>query len=419
MKEVVEVIRARAKFAYISLTSYKIRRAGRWNNGDQMTGCYLTSFSRPHMRSSAGFDPDWAGVYHIGRAIVKPPLTLAQRVWPELDKWRMAHTHPERSLTRVEPNKAAGAFLELLDWLREVFLQDSAYLIQEFPTHPIWQDPLFASAEYLTFASNVRATAEVAIVDSYTVAIKKAVPAMASKMTAMMAQQQSNHSLLANKVDTIYQAVFEMATTQQHILEAVQDQEPFTITFTPGGRRGRKRRQYTVAHHSNHPPPPLVVSPNAFIATIPESPVTPTPTPNLNPLIATTPISESPPVPRIATSPSVILIPLPLSGASPPAYEIPTNVKSVAELVGLWDGSSKRMPAIEQLESLWGNRWRPVRQKQYFSERKRIMDEVKRRSTITQREWKVVAIEMDRQKGNKSLNAYFKLINKRLIAGFL
>ncbi|KJZ70635.1 hypothetical protein HIM_09955 [Hirsutella minnesotensis 3608] len=39
----------------------EIRRAGRWNNGDQMTGCYLTSLPFEFMRAVADFDPEWSG----------------------------------------------------------------------------------------------------------------------------------------------------------------------------------------------------------------------------------------------------------------------------------------------------------------------------------------------------------------------
>ncbi|XP_044718886.1 centromere DNA-binding protein complex CBF3 subunit [Hirsutella rhossiliensis] len=43
----------------------QIRRAGRWNNGDQMTGCYLTSLPFEFMRAVADFDPEWSGSYFV------------------------------------------------------------------------------------------------------------------------------------------------------------------------------------------------------------------------------------------------------------------------------------------------------------------------------------------------------------------
>src|ERR1041385_5435229 len=69
-----------ADLAGISKAS--IRRAGRWTNSDQMTGCYLTSLPREFMRAIADFDPDWPGSYYIPRAMVLPPPGLATVVWP-------------------------------------------------------------------------------------------------------------------------------------------------------------------------------------------------------------------------------------------------------------------------------------------------------------------------------------------------
>ncbi|XP_044716908.1 centromere DNA-binding protein complex CBF3 subunit [Hirsutella rhossiliensis] len=42
----------------------QIRRAGRWNNGDQMTGCYLTSCLSIR-EAVADFDPEWSGSYFV------------------------------------------------------------------------------------------------------------------------------------------------------------------------------------------------------------------------------------------------------------------------------------------------------------------------------------------------------------------
>jgi hypothetical protein len=97
----------------------QIRRTGRWNNGDQMTGCYLTSLPFEFMRSTADFDPDWAGSYFRSLATVKPSPSLCRRIWPALDQWQEVHNSVS---TTVEANKAAGAFLELLGWLRVVLL---------------------------------------------------------------------------------------------------------------------------------------------------------------------------------------------------------------------------------------------------------------------------------------------------------
>ena len=74
------------------------------------------------MRGVADFKPDYALNYFIPRETVKPPLSLRQRIWPQLDRWRQAHLVLPGATEVVEPNLAAGGFLELLDKLRDVFL---------------------------------------------------------------------------------------------------------------------------------------------------------------------------------------------------------------------------------------------------------------------------------------------------------
>ncbi|KJZ68132.1 hypothetical protein HIM_12477 [Hirsutella minnesotensis 3608] len=135
----------------------QIRRAGRWNNGDQMTGCYLTSLPFEFMRAVADFDPEWSGSYFVPKGAVRPPVVFLVQVWPQLDKWKEAHSSPLSDFG-VEQNMAAGAFLELMEWLREVLLQDAVFLRESCPDHPLFQDPVFACPEFAAFASKVRKT---------------------------------------------------------------------------------------------------------------------------------------------------------------------------------------------------------------------------------------------------------------------
>jgi hypothetical protein len=80
------------------------------------------------MRGVADFEPDYASSYFLPRASVQPPDSLRQRVWPQLDYWRQAHLGLPGATGIVEPNIAAGGFLELLNRLRDVFLQVSKLL---------------------------------------------------------------------------------------------------------------------------------------------------------------------------------------------------------------------------------------------------------------------------------------------------
>jgi hypothetical protein len=92
-----------------------------------MTGCYLTTLPRGFMRGVADFDPEWASSYFLPRDTVQPPPSLLRRVWPDLDHWQAAHLERLDVTEKVQPNLAAGGFLELLQRLRSVFLQVSTY----------------------------------------------------------------------------------------------------------------------------------------------------------------------------------------------------------------------------------------------------------------------------------------------------
>ncbi|KJZ70438.1 hypothetical protein HIM_10176 [Hirsutella minnesotensis 3608] len=135
----------------------QIRRAGRWNNGDQMTGCYLTSLPFEFMRALADFDTEWSGSYFVPRDDVRPPDVLLVQVWPQLDNWKEAHSSPLSDFG-VEQNMAAGAFLEVMEWLQEVLLQDAVFLRESYPDHPLFQDSVFACPEFAAFSRKVRST---------------------------------------------------------------------------------------------------------------------------------------------------------------------------------------------------------------------------------------------------------------------
>lgn len=142
------------------VSEFQIRRAGHWNSGDAMANCYLTSLPYEFMRASAGFDPHFPSTYYIPRATVSPSANLRSMVWPELDHWLAASRSPQRTsggYTIASNDMATSAVLELLEWLRDVFLQDAVFIIQQFPQHPMFAHPLFTSPDWVDFAGKVQA----------------------------------------------------------------------------------------------------------------------------------------------------------------------------------------------------------------------------------------------------------------------
>ncbi|KAH8790558.1 hypothetical protein BGZ57DRAFT_753271, partial [Hyaloscypha finlandica] len=86
----------------------------------------------------------------------------------------------------AEPNLVASGFLELLNKLRDVFLQDSIFLRRDHPGHPIFRDALFASVEYASFAMAVLVAADTLChEDPHLVVIEKAIPSVNERLRSM------------------------------------------------------------------------------------------------------------------------------------------------------------------------------------------------------------------------------------------
>ncbi|KAK3896724.1 hypothetical protein C8A05DRAFT_20357, partial [Staphylotrichum tortipilum] len=110
----------------------QIRRAGRWNP-DQMVGCYLDAFPRKFMRSIAGH-PAQMGCFNLLQ-VVPPPPALLSMIWPELDQWVDSAQKPK--------DLAGTGTVHLLVYLREVVLQDSAFLIDRYPGSSVWSHTVY------------------------------------------------------------------------------------------------------------------------------------------------------------------------------------------------------------------------------------------------------------------------------------
>jgi Centromere DNA-binding protein complex CBF3 subunit, domain 2 len=134
-----------------------------------MTGCYLTDLPRQFIRGVADFEPDYPSNYFIPQETVKPARSLRQR-----------------ATEAVEPNLAASGFLELLDKLRDVFLQDSVFVRRDHLDHPLFRDVLFTGPKYASFTTAVLAAADtLRHEDPHLVAIEKAIPSVNERLRSM------------------------------------------------------------------------------------------------------------------------------------------------------------------------------------------------------------------------------------------
>ncbi|ETO67568.1 hypothetical protein F444_15520 [Phytophthora nicotianae P1976] len=128
----------------------QIRRLGRWNN-QSMEKYYLTSLPREAMRTLAGFDSS-RGSYFVARASAEPPQCLLRQIFPQLEMWQQALADGN-----AEQSIAAGGFLDLLQYLRTVILQDAIFLQDLNPSHPLWRHHIFQSHEFAQYKNQASA----------------------------------------------------------------------------------------------------------------------------------------------------------------------------------------------------------------------------------------------------------------------
>jgi hypothetical protein len=123
-----------------------------------MATTYLSRLPRQFMRIVAGF-PQEPGYYHIHRADVVPPRSLTRRIWPWVDEGLTRFRFPDGSGPADDNlgilDASVRQFLELMDWLRIVFLQDAVILRGMCPSSPLWRHEVFGLPDWTNFADDV------------------------------------------------------------------------------------------------------------------------------------------------------------------------------------------------------------------------------------------------------------------------
>ena len=100
-----------------------------------------------------------------------------------------------------------------------------------------------------------------------------------------------------------------------------------------------------------------------------------------------------------------------LASQGPPQIRFPRTLRTVRDLYQLWRHGSVMMPAVNELEKQWGSRWRLRSQRQLFSMRKAVIDEVIRLAGVRGWPEEDAVREVEKQRvegGNLSLDALAK-----------
>jgi hypothetical protein len=365
-----------------------------------MTGCYITTLPFEFMRATADFEPAWAGSYYVPRATVPPEPWLRSQIWPDLDRWRDFEAD----------DKATGAFLELLHWLRDVLLQDAVFLMAKYPGHPVFHDPVFWSPQFSAFAAKVREAVQESFEDDRGTAIEKVIPEVSEKLKSLTAYQltvekavERRHMELVQEVKQLKAQVADMCRMEYQVV----------TTFTPGGRL--HRTEQLVRQQGRHK---ASLSPSELPYQY-RRPVTP---PSAGPPLTTVSRLDCGAAPAPAatsmgaaiSSPAVLGAPaMTVARQGPPQIRFPRMLRTVGDLYQLWRHGLAMMPSIDELERQWGSRWRLRGERQLFSMRKVVVDEVVRLAGARGWPEEDAVQEVEKQRveaGNLSLDALAKHI---------
>lgn len=370
----------------------QIRRAGQWNQ-DALTNCYLTHLPRKFLRTMAGFAPEAIGNYWLPRAKIQPPASLVRAVWPWVDEWLSWFNSDDKSqISSMEDlgpmpeqldqdDMAAQGFLRLLDQFRTIILQDSVVLQAEFPQHPMWNHPVFVREDYRLFASQLQQS----LVHGQTpqeVQLHQTVPLIADRLINIHKDLQQTINIWSQK--------------NQEQLKNIELQ--FQDLFSGRVTLNLQAKRPLLNESSLDPPlGPCTTSPNRQDSL--ERSEQPIP-------------SSSTSAPLPPSLPSALLSSsLP---SSPSSYRLSRTIQTVPELWREWTCGLGGNPSVQILEELHGPRWRPEpKERIFFSRRKVIIDEIRRRheSGHISFDAAVEEVELVRTRGKLSLHKLSELLS--------
>jgi hypothetical protein len=215
--------------------------------------------------------------------------------------------------------------------------------------------------------------------DPHLVAVAKAVPAMAERLRTTAATVEAGN---AATVAALGDLKAELAGVKASLEDFVQGR--FSFTFTPA--RSRMLPQGWDPLLSQQRP----VSP-------------PSPSFRGRPPVTPQPISPA--------SPPAVSLGGQLPPAPVPSYRLSREVCTIPDLWREWTvGLAVGLPSIDELDRRWGARWRSPKERQYYSTRKVIIDEVRRRAASYGEAQAVARMEEERLAAKASLDKISKML---------
>lgn len=329
-----------------------------------MIQSYLPHLPRKYIRTVSGHDLE--GSFFLARNTVQPSESLKGTVFPWVDE-DMANF--ERDSSSYEGEVVCKGFLRLMQYMKIVFLQDSALVRRLYPDHPIFAHELFRSPEYRTFAAKI-IDAEDNPEIPHNNRIQSIVPEISGSLRGIRQENQAAFNAVLKEVDGLKRSVKRVEDRQiraEEWLERISNAE-ITIPAV--------RAQLRV------PPTAFTLDPTLPSASSGTGPISTGETPR-----------------EIGENPRE-------TGENPPVYKLDRSVVTVTALWEEWEyGRGK--PAVKWLNEEYGDSWR-LNDRSFYSRRLGLIREIFQLAEDQRRvgDEEAVAgeIEKERQRRGKSLN---------------
>jgi hypothetical protein len=299
-----------------------------------MVGCYLTALPRKFMRTMAGH-PSQIGCFEIPHGNIRPPAILLSQIWPQLSIWEGRFGTQDGQINDL----AAAGLTSLLFYLREVILQDSVVLRQQFPQHPVWNHPVFQHPSYSAFAQEVKASLDVEGVPNQVSLLYQAVPIIAEQLQAIHTNSKQQAKEIRSQIRSEIQELQQSHTEQLRQLFSSGNLVIRLEASRPGVQQQQQQQQQQLLY---------TASSSKYASAL----------------------TSQAPTPRACTPDTV----------QPLQYRMSRAVRTVEDLWREWTVGLQGQPSVSELDRRWGSTWRAGRRSelQWYSLRLEVIKEIAR-----------------------------------------
>jgi hypothetical protein len=239
--------------------------------------------------------------------------------------------------------------------------------------------------EYAAFAAAILAAANtLRHEDPHLVAIEKAIPSVNERLRSMTSVVQTGQAAHATGLAQLEYAVNELAGKVTDFLTG-----SFALTFTPGRSRLLPQGHDLAGLPRQHTPP------------------SPTPLPQ-------SAIDLGGGGPLLPSQPTALKRQNEADMAYVPSYKLSRQVMTIPDLWKEWTVGLGGLPSVASLDAVYGSHWRLRSERQYYSMRKVIIDEIATRAggILNKEALEAVVEEMEKERISRkaSLDKFIKAI---------